>query len=62
MATPSTPEQRVRKAKKVASDAIEHARVINANPQLQRSTRSRAAYKYRSEALARVHGILAGKE
>jgi hypothetical protein len=58
----TTPEQRVRKARKVAADAIKHATVINLNPELARSTRSRAGYKVRSDALGKVLAILSGKE
>lgn len=56
-----TAEARVRAARKAANDAIAHGVVINANPDLARATRSRAAYKYQAEALQRVLRILNGE-
>lgn len=58
----TTPEQRIRKARKVASDAIAHAGVISQNEALARSTRTRTIYKLKAVALDRVAAILAGKE
>ncbi len=61
-ATTTSPEQRVRKARKVATDAINHAAIVQANPVLARSTRSRAAFKHKAAALDQVARILSGKE
>jgi hypothetical protein len=58
----TTPEQRVRKARKVALDAIAHAQVIRSNPELTRATRTRASYKWKADALDKVALILQGKD
>ena len=58
----TTPEQRVRKARKVANDAINEAAIIASDVAQNRSTRTRLSYKIKAEALDRVARILAGKE
>jgi hypothetical protein len=56
-----TPELRVRRAKKLALDAIRDARLVHDNLELDRSTRTRMSYKIRSEALAAVLDVLSAR-
>lgn len=58
----TTPEQRVKKARKIGLDAIKAAAVITADPTKARSTATRTSYKIKAEALDRVLRVLAGKE
>ena len=60
--TTTTYEQRVRKAKRVATAAINQAANEAADVTQSRSTRTRSSYKIKAEALDRVARILAGKE
>ncbi len=58
----STAESKVRSAKRVATQAINKAAIVAANPALTRSTRTRSSYKIRAEALDQVAQILSGKK
>lgn len=60
-AAPATPEQKVKNAKRVATQAINKAAVIHADEAVNRSTRTRAAYKVKAEALDEVAKILAAR-
>lgn len=58
----STPESLIRRARRVATTAINQAAQIAADEEVNRSTRTRAAFKLKAEALDQVARILAGKE
>jgi hypothetical protein len=57
----TTPEQRVRKARSIATKAINIAAQAKAATG-SRSTNSRAAYKIKADALDHVARVLSGKE
>lgn len=57
----NTPEQKVRRAKTIATKAINKAAQEIAQDG-SRSTRTRAAYKIKAEALDRIALVLTGKE
>lgn len=57
-----TPEKKVRDAKRVATQAINKAAIVAADESVNRSTRSRASYKIKADALDEVARILAGKK
>lgn len=58
----ASPEARRRNALKVATQAINDAALVQADTGVNRSTRTRAAYKVKADALEQVARILAGKE
>jgi len=59
---PDKPEIMVRRARLVATKAINEAAKIALNQDVARSTRTRASYKHKADALDRVARILTGKE
>lgn len=58
---PATPEVKLRNARRVATQAINNAAVVAADESVNRSTRTRSAYKIKADALDQVARILAGK-
>lgn len=54
-------EKRVREAKRVANQAINDAAIVVSDLTVNRSTRTRNAYKIKAKALDKVALILAGK-
>jgi hypothetical protein len=58
---PATPEQKIKRAKTVATKAINDAAVLVSDRSRSRSTTTRAAFKLKAEALEQVALILAGK-
>jgi hypothetical protein len=56
-----TPEARVRQARTLAREAIARAQRVAAEPSAARSTRTRASYKIRSDALEQVLRVLEGR-
>jgi hypothetical protein len=57
-----SPEQTVRRARTVATQAINRAASEQGDQTKQRSTRTRGAYKIKAEGLDHVARILSGKE
>jgi hypothetical protein len=61
--TPRLPshQARVREAKRIANNAISAATLIATDDTVNRSTRTRAAYKVKAQALDQVVRVLEGK-
>jgi ornithine carbamoyltransferase len=57
-----TPDDKVKKAKQVSTQAINKAAAVAADIARNRSTRTRSSYKIKADALDRVARILSGKE
>jgi hypothetical protein len=53
---------KVQRARRVAAAAVNEGAVIATDLRVNRSTRTRSAYKVKAEALDKVLRILAGKE
>lgn len=58
----STPESRVRRAKRVVRLAQANARFVSSDESQARSTRTRSAYKIKAVALDEVERILSGRK
>lgn len=58
----TTPESKVRRARSVATKAINAAAIVASDPERNRSSRTRESYKIKADALDQVGRILSGKE
>jgi hypothetical protein len=59
---PVSDATKVRRARQIASQAINEAAQQAADQSVNRSTRTRTAYKTQADALQRVARVLSGKE